>query len=429
MTLRRSIADPKDIDRGPSGGRSSWRRAVTSVHGRPAPATIQSRLEPLHDIVEILGPVWDARGRLEGPRRAGRALEVTHQASARAAQARRDGRGPGVRGGPQEGPGGQSERPVDRDPFAAPPRCAGDRSAANPKVALGHDPHPHASATENRTMRRTMIRYAATVVGRVAPADRPLRLRPRLRRRRRSPHPRRPSGRRGQGRDACPSVKFVDVTKDAGITFVHNNGGDRREALARDDGRRRGLPRLRQRRRSGPVLRQLVAPGRATTSSRPRPRPSTATTARDTFEDVTKEAGLDKTFYGQGVAVGDYDNDGDPDLYVTAIGRRLPVPQRRQGTLRGRDRIGQRQGAQRLAHRRRVPRHRQRRRSRPVHRQLHHLDARDRQGAGLPAHRDSAGRTARRRRSAARSAPLAQRRRAGSPTSARRRASRSGRPT
>ena len=38
------------------------------------------------------------------------------------------------------------------------------------------------------------------------------------------------------------------------------------------------------------------------------------------FEDVTKEAGLDKTFFGMGVAVGDYDNDGDPDLFVTALG-------------------------------------------------------------------------------------------------------------
>src|SRR5262249_2173401 len=38
------------------------------------------------------------------------------------------------------------------------------------------------------------------------------------------------------------------------------------------------------------------------------------------FEDVTKEAGLDKTFFGMGVAVGDYDGDRDPDLYVTSVG-------------------------------------------------------------------------------------------------------------
>jgi enediyne biosynthesis protein E4 len=39
-----------------------------------------------------------------------------------------------------------------------------------------------------------------------------------------------------------------------------------------------------------------------------------------TFEDVTAKAGLQGTGYGMGVAVGDYDNDGYEDLYVTAYG-------------------------------------------------------------------------------------------------------------
>jgi enediyne biosynthesis protein E4 len=38
------------------------------------------------------------------------------------------------------------------------------------------------------------------------------------------------------------------------------------------------------------------------------------------FEDVTEKAGLQGTGYGMGVAVGDYDNDGYEDLYVTAYG-------------------------------------------------------------------------------------------------------------
>ena len=38
------------------------------------------------------------------------------------------------------------------------------------------------------------------------------------------------------------------------------------------------------------------------------------------FEDVTERAGLQGTGYGMGVAVGDYDNDGFEDLYVTAYG-------------------------------------------------------------------------------------------------------------
>jgi hypothetical protein len=39
-----------------------------------------------------------------------------------------------------------------------------------------------------------------------------------------------------------------------------------------------------------------------------------------TFEDVTEKAGLQGVGYGMGVAVGDYDNDGFEDLYVTAYG-------------------------------------------------------------------------------------------------------------
>jgi hypothetical protein len=39
-----------------------------------------------------------------------------------------------------------------------------------------------------------------------------------------------------------------------------------------------------------------------------------------TFEDVTEKAGLQGIGYGMGVAVGDYDNDGYEDLYVTAYG-------------------------------------------------------------------------------------------------------------
>jgi enediyne biosynthesis protein E4 len=38
------------------------------------------------------------------------------------------------------------------------------------------------------------------------------------------------------------------------------------------------------------------------------------------FRDATREAGLEAVFYGMGAAVGDYDNDGDDDVYVTGLG-------------------------------------------------------------------------------------------------------------
>ncbi|MBC8647466.1 MAG: CRTAC1 family protein [Thermoanaerobaculia bacterium] len=42
---------------------------------------------------------------------------------------------------------------------------------------------------------------------------------------------------------------------------------------------------------------------------------------RPRFREVTREAGLQRVFYGMGVAAGDYDNDGREDLYVTGLGR------------------------------------------------------------------------------------------------------------
>jgi len=52
-----------------------------------------------------------------------------------------------------------------------------------------------------------------------------------------------------------------------------------------------------------------------------------------TFTDVTREAGLDVEMYGIGVAVGDYDNDGFPDLYITCYGQNRLFHNNGNGTL------------------------------------------------------------------------------------------------
>ena len=40
-----------------------------------------------------------------------------------------------------------------------------------------------------------------------------------------------------------------------------------------------------------------------------------------TFTDVTRVAGLDVEMYGMGVAVGDFNNDGFPDVFVSCVGQ------------------------------------------------------------------------------------------------------------
>jgi hypothetical protein len=53
-----------------------------------------------------------------------------------------------------------------------------------------------------------------------------------------------------------------------------------------------------------------------------------------TFTDVTEKAGVGAgTTFGMGVAVGDYDNDGYPDLFVTAYGRCILYHNNGNGTF------------------------------------------------------------------------------------------------
>src|SRR3954470_8589337 len=52
-----------------------------------------------------------------------------------------------------------------------------------------------------------------------------------------------------------------------------------------------------------------------------------------TFTDVTLNAGLDSQRWGEGVAVGDFDGDGYPDIYLTCYGANILYRNNRDGTF------------------------------------------------------------------------------------------------
>ena len=79
-----------------------------------------------------------------------------------------------------------------------------------------------------------------------------------------------------------------------------------------------------------------------------------------TFEDVTEKAGLQGVGYGMGVAVGDYDNDGYEDLFVTAYGGNRLYHNNGNGTFTDVT-ASRRRWRQRLVHQRRLGRSGQRR--------------------------------------------------------------------
>ena len=94
-----------------------------------------------------------------------------------------------------------------------------------------------------------------------------------------------------------------------------------------------------------------------------------------TFTDITAGSGLDIEMYGMGVAIGDYDNDGRDDVYITALdGDHLF---HNEGDGKFRDVTRERRHPQRqLRHQRRMVRLRSRRQARSVRRQLRAVDAR-----------------------------------------------------
>jgi hypothetical protein len=112
-------------------------------------------------------------------------------------------------------------------------------------------------------------------------------------------------------------VHFTDVTAAAGIKFTHNSGRAGKKWLPETMGS--GCAFLDA--DGDGWLDVLLINGKDWT---PRGRRSTAALYHNnrngTFTDITRGSGLDVELYGFGVAIGDYDNDGRDDVYITALG-------------------------------------------------------------------------------------------------------------
>ena len=111
-------------------------------------------------------------------------------------------------------------------------------------------------------------------------------------------------------------VTFNDVTAQAGIKFVHNSGRAGQKFLPETVGS--GVAWFDADGDGWPDI--LLINSKDWT---PRGRKSLPALYRNnhdgTFTDVTAGSGLDVEMYGIGVAIGDYDNDGRDDVYITAI--------------------------------------------------------------------------------------------------------------
>jgi hypothetical protein len=118
---------------------------------------------------------------------------------------------------------------------------------------------------------------------------------------------------------ASPGFRFVDVTSSAGIQFQHDSGAFGGKFLPETMGS--GCAFLDYDRDGWQdilLVNGMDWPGHKQRRSTLRLYHNNG---NGTFADVTSRAGLDIEMYGMGVAVGDYDNDGFPDILITCVGQ------------------------------------------------------------------------------------------------------------
>ena len=132
---------------------------------------------------------------------------------------------------------------------------------------------------------------------------------------------------------AKPPVSFIDVADSAGITFRHDNAASPEKYLIETMGSGCGWIDYNQ----DGLLDLYLVNGAATRVYAPQHSLRGAlyhNNGDGTFTDVTLKAGVGaEGLFGMGVAVGDYDNDGFPDLLVLGYGRCILYHNNGDGTF------------------------------------------------------------------------------------------------